>query len=352
MPKTSRSLFFTILALVVTLSLHDSAAAQTADTVVLRSGHPVIGEVKSFRRGSLSFDTEEMDVVKIDWDDIASVTSSQFFEVQLSSGAEFFGSLAAADTAFLVIVGVSQTDTVAFGEVVSIKPFDAGFFARTNGFVDLGTNIARANSLKSFFLNGQFTYRGPKWGFNVGGDFYRQRQESTDTAGVTTEQSTSRSSASLRGDRFIGPRWGVSASALVEQNDELDLDSRFLGALAGQFQLIRNQGIELIVVAGGTINDEQFVGVPRSTSGEILLGGGFDMFDVGDLNVFTSLTTYTNPTDGGRIRLTFDGRVTWKFISDFNLGFTIIERYDSRPPSPGAAKRDFQYSLTFGWSWS
>lgn len=352
MPKSNWPLLAIVLALATSTSTIDLVAAQTADTVVLRSGNPVIGEVKSLRRGSLSFDTNEMDVVKIDWDDIAFLTSDQFFEVQLSSGEEFFGSLAPADTAQLVVVGVSRADTLAFNEVVTIRPFDTGFLARTNGFVDLGTNIARANSLKSILVTGQFNYRGPKWGFNVGGDFYRQRQETTDTAGVTTEQATSRSSASLRGDRFIGARWGVSASGLVEQNEELDLDGRFLGALAGQFQAIRNQGIELLLVAGGTINDEQFVGVPRSTSGEILLAAGFDMFDVGNLDVFTSLITYTNPTDGGRIRVTFDGRVAWEFISDFNLGFTIIERYDSRPPSPDSAQRDFQYSLTFGWSWS
>jgi hypothetical protein len=352
MPKIAWPLFAGVLALVATLSVHDSAAAQTADTVVLRSGNPVIGEIKSFRRGSLSFDTDEMDVVSIDWDDIAFLTSARFFEVHLSSGAEFYGSLAPADTAVLIVAGVSRADTVAFGDVVSIRPFDSGFFARTNGFVDLGTNIARANSLSSIFLNGQFTYRGPKWGFNVGGDFYRQRQETTDTAGQTTEQSTRRSSASLRGDRFLGAKWALNASGTVEENQELDLDARLLGSLGGQFQAVRNQGIELAVIAGGTINDEQFVGVPRNTTAELLIGGNFDMFDVGNLDVFTSLSTYTSAKDGGRIRVSFDARVAWEFISDFNLGFTVIERYDSQPPSPDAANRDFQYSLTFGWSWS
>ncbi len=41
--------------------------AQTQDTVILRSGYSVIGEVKSLKRGNLEFDTEEMDLVKIDW---------------------------------------------------------------------------------------------------------------------------------------------------------------------------------------------------------------------------------------------------------------------------------------------
>ena len=351
MPKTPVPLLSILLALAAVLVVPDSAIAQ-ADTVILRSGNPVIGEVKSLRRGSLSFDTDEMDVVSIDWDDIAFLTSAGFFEVQLSSGAEFYGSLAPADTAVLIIIGVSRADTVAFDEVVSIRPFDSGFFARTNGFIDFGTNIARANRLTSIFLNGQFTYRGPKWGFNVGADFYRQRQETTDTAGLTTEQSTKRSSASLRGDRFLGAKWGLSASGTVEQNEELDLDARFLGSLGGQFQAVRNQGIELAALAGGTINDEQFVGVPRNTTAELLLGGTFDMFDVGNLDLFTTLRTYTSAKDGGRIRVTFDARVAWEFISDFNLGFTVVERYDSQPPSPDAAHRDFQYTLTFGWSWS
>jgi len=118
---------------------------------------------------------------------------------------------------------------------------------------------------------------------------------------------------------------------------------------AGMKDLLHDGKIKILKGDG---TEEEFDGSSGEVGDVLLLGGGFDMFDVGDLNVFTSLTTYTNPTDGGRIRLTFDGRVTWKFISDFNLGFTIIERYDSRPPSPGAAKRDFQYSLTFGWSWS
>lgn len=38
--------------------------AQTQDTVMLRSGDPVIGEIRSLRRGKLELDTEAMDLVK------------------------------------------------------------------------------------------------------------------------------------------------------------------------------------------------------------------------------------------------------------------------------------------------
>ena len=82
-----------------------------------------------------------------------------------------------------------------------------------------------------------------------------------------------------------------------------------------------------------------------------MIGGGFDAFDIGDLDIFSGLTTYTTPSSG-RIRVKFDGRLAWEIISDFTVGLTITERYDSDPPSPDAANRDYQYSFTLGWSWS
>ncbi len=47
--------------LIAVASFSPGAAAQDSDLVILRNGNPVVGEVKSLRRGSLSFDTEEMD---------------------------------------------------------------------------------------------------------------------------------------------------------------------------------------------------------------------------------------------------------------------------------------------------
>ena len=73
------------LLLLTFVTLTTPLAAQTRDTVILRSGHPVIGEIKSLRRGNLEFDTDEMDLVNIDWDDVALLISHSFFEVDRSS---------------------------------------------------------------------------------------------------------------------------------------------------------------------------------------------------------------------------------------------------------------------------
>jgi hypothetical protein len=327
-------------------------AAAQQDTVILRSGNPVIGEVEILRRGSLEFDTDEMDLVKIDWEDIAFVRSPSFFEVTLASGAQYYGSLAGADPAVLVVEGLGRSDTLAFRDVVLIQPFERGFFARTNGFVDVGTNLARANRLASLLAKARFSYRGPKWGFEVTGESYWQRQESVSDAGDTTTQSTNRNSSSLAVNRFLTGRWLVAVSTQLEQNQELDLDRRFLGMLGGGVQIVRTHGIEWAVGAGGTINDEVFVGEDRSTTGEAVLGTSVDAFDIGDVDWYTSVTTYATPAGGGRFRIDLDARIAWEIFGDFTIGLSVTERYDSRPPSATAAKRDYQYAFTVGWSWS
>ena len=334
------------------LGLAAPLAAQVKDTVVLRSGYPVVGEVQSLSRGSLSFDTDEMDVVKIDWDDIAFVLSSSFFEVNLSSGERFYGSLAAADTAMLVVVGAARSDTIPYKDVVEISEIEKSFFARTNGFIDVGTNLARANKLASILVRGRAAYRGRQWGLNLDAESYWQRQQSVSDAGDTTTQTTSRNSASLGVSRFLSARWLVGGAGGFEQNEELQLDLRLLGVLGGAYRIFRTQGVEWSVGAGGTVNDEQYIGEDRSTSGEILAMTKFDAFDIGDVDFYASIETYTNPSDGGRFRVNIDARIAWEIFGDFTVGLNVIERLDSRPPSATAANRDYQYAFSIGWSWS
>ncbi|UCD23760.1 MAG: DUF481 domain-containing protein [Gemmatimonadota bacterium] len=336
---------------VLTLVMASIANAQQ-DTVILRSGNPVLGEVEYLRRGSLALDTEEMDVVQIDWEEIALLTSRSFHEVILVSGEKYFGSLVSADTGVLVIAGAARSDTVPFSQVVQIEPIETSFWARTNGFIDIGSNITRANSLKSILIKGRIDYRGTKWGGNLRGEAYGQRQQSVSAEGDTTTQTTSRASASLSVNRFLGGVWSVVGQGDVEQNQELELDLRLLGVLAGAYQIIRNQGIEFSVGAGLAGNHEQFVGEQDNNSVEAIVGAGFDAFDAGDIAIFTSLLTYSNPfEDGGRFRVNFDGRVAWDVFGDFTLGLNITERFDSNPPSATASKRDYQYNLSVGWSW-
>ena len=325
--------------------------AQNLDRVILRSGNLVVGEIEELRRGTLDFDTDEMGVVGIDWDDIALLTSSRIFEVTDADGFQYFGRLGPTDQqGTLVVVLGTIADTLAFSEVVEIAYIGQGFLARSNGFVDLGASLTRANNLASLLLKGRFAYRGRLWDLDWNGETYFQRQETTTDVGEVLEEQTSRNSTSVTAKRFFGGSWAATTSMDVEQNEELSLDNRILIILRGEYHLIRSQSMELSAGLGGALNRETFTGEERTSSAEITVVTTFDAFDIGDFNVSTTASTFIAPTDGGRFRLNVDGRISWKIFNDFVVGFNVAERYDTEPPSADVG-RDFHYGLTLGWSW-
>ena len=43
-------------------------------------------------------------------------------------------------------------------------------------------------------------------------------------------------------------------------------------------------------------------------------------------------------------------RVHWEIVKDFNFGLTLLESYDSEPPTAAAAKSDLTIITSLGWS--
>jgi hypothetical protein len=351
MPSLFRRGRFCLLSTLFALALlgGTSEVARAQDRVTFLSGNFLDGEIKQFQRGTLDFDTEEMDVVGVDWDDVESISSEALFEVTTDDGDVYYGSLGGTGRT-LVVTGEAGATNLSYDDIVEIISISSGFVARTSGFVDMGVNLTRANNLFSFLLRARAAYSGPKWFASVQGEQYSQSQETTDDLGNIFKQETRRTSVNLTGKRIIGGKFAVTLAEQIEQNDELNLDRRVLTTLGGQYFAIRNQSVEMSFGAGAVLNSEQYVGEERTESGEVNVSAGFDAFDIGDLNVYAAVNSYTNPADG-RVRVDIDGRVSWELFSDFFIGFNLIEKFDTAPPAT-APDRDFQYGLTVGWSWS
>ena len=325
------------------------AAVHAQDQLTFTTGVTLQGEVKGLNRGTLDFDTEEMDVVPADWELVDAVSSPSQYEVTTVDGDLYFGSLSGSGRT-LTVTGPDGTVNLPFEEVVEILSISQGFIARTSGYLDVTANLARANSLYSLLAKGRAAYNGRKWAASIQAERYGQSQEAVDDVGETFEQETSRTLLNFTGRRFFGGKLAATLAQQVEQNEELSLYNRSLTTIGGEYNFIRNQSMELRVGAGAVLNSESYVGEERTESGEIGLNIGFDAFDIGDLSLYTSVNSYTNPTDE-RVRVDIDGRISWEIFSDFFIGFNVIEKYDSAPPA-GAVERDYQYGFSIGWSWS
>ena len=61
--------------------------------MVLRSGDRITGEVTELDRGRLTFKTDDIGTLAIEWDKVTSVTASATFEVHEIGGGQYFGAL-------------------------------------------------------------------------------------------------------------------------------------------------------------------------------------------------------------------------------------------------------------------
>lgn len=338
-------------ALVLALSLfaaHPGAAAGQ-DRVLLVTGVELDGELKEARRGKLSLDNEELDVVSIDLVDIAELTSESFFEVTGAGGAVYRGSLAAGDSGTVVIVGDGASATMNIVDVVEILRFESTFWGRTYGHLDVGANVAAANSLASYLVGGRFGYRGVRWGTVHDLDAYWQRQATGGPSGG--KKATRRISWTSQVSRYFD-RWAIRGAGSWERNDELELRSRIQFGLLGVRSLVQNQVAYLSAGLGAVNNSEDYADGSPTTTAEAVLAVELDVFDFGDVDLYTAIRGYANLDDLGRYRSRIDARVSWEVINDFTIGVTALEQLDNRPPSASARKRDYQYGLTVGWTWS
>jgi hypothetical protein len=115
--------------------------------------------------------------------------------------------------------------------------------------LDVGFSLAKANTATTLNVSGETEYRGPKLGATLGFDLYSQGQEATPT--------TRRSAVSFEGSRFLPNRWNAAALVQLEQNDELNLDYRFIGGLGGGRTMKQSNASEIEAARSGG-HQEQF----------------------------------------------------------------------------------------------
>ena len=97
-------------------------------------------------------------------------------------------------------------------------------------------------------------------------------------------------------------------------------------------------------------NDETFTDetIESKSSQEVFLGGGLDIFDIGDLDLFTNVTVYPSLSEKGRVRTDFKFDLKYDLPLDFYIQFGYTLNYDSDPVA-GASSSDYVLQTTFGW---
>jgi hypothetical protein len=331
-----------LLCLMVPLT----AAAERTDVVVLVNGNSILGEVKGLEFGVLSYGTDSMGTVQIDWEDVVSVTSDQDLQIEREDGARFFGHLEAVESQYSVAVATRKgQQLLRTAEVVRITPIetDDRLLNRLDGSFTFGIQTQKSSEVTTSNLASDVSYRTRA--YLVGLRF------NSSVIDQPSEPTAARQNFNINYQRFRKDRWFTDFFTGWEKNDELGIQARVsAGGALGRYlvQTNRNQ----FSVAGGVQGARtSFTGEDDSTAqaeGRIEIRYLRRHMTPDSSLRFTS-TIYPLIEDLRRYRAESDLRFRRELFADLFFEFGVGFSYISDPPT-GAASTDYIATTSLGYS--
>ncbi len=349
-----------LVCFVILASVSLLHAGPKTDTVVLANGDRITGEIKALDRGRLTYSTDDMKTIYIDWVKIVRVESPNLFEIETEGFKRLFGSLTnSGEDGWIVISSGEAAYTQRIDRVVRITPLKGSFWSRLKILLDVGYNYISADNQQTFTLGSEISSRTEKT--------LRTLTLSSFMTSRTDNPSTARSLATFSNKRFFEdqPRLYFVWLASVEQNDELGLDHRYTAGSAIGRHFVQTNMILLGLNAGLSVSQESFTGTSDWdldwNSGEVNATDDYNL-DVflsadfsaarwhgNDLDFTMTLAVFPSLTNGGRIRGRVDSRLSYEIFSNFYFGISGFTDYDSKPPVEGVELFDISAALTVGW---
>ena len=317
-------------------------ARDKIDVVFLKNGDRVTSEIKKLERGKLTVKTDSMGTIEIEWDDIDRVISNYTFEVEVSDGQKFLGSIQpAVGGNQLQISAEAGPATLDHMSVVRVTPIEQSFWERIDGSIDIGFSFARANRKTEWDMGFESNYRVTQSLTSLSVD-----SAFTEQAGT---ENTNRHTATLQFRRFLGHRWFGLGLGQARRNDELSLDLRTtVGGGLGR-NLVQTNRTLFSLIGGFTFNREEFSSQEAASSAEGMAGIEYQTFtfDTPKMDGLISLFLLPNLSSLGRVRGAFDARIRYEIFKDFFFSVAGYDDFDSDPPG-GAERNDFGVSTSVG----
>ena len=313
-----------------------------ADTFTLSNGDRLTGRILSFSEGELVINTELIDVVRIDWDDIQAIDGQASLLVQTRQGLRVIGQLSRNESEIVIKrdgpdVEIDSESIVRIIPATSVKrPWK--IFTALDGAVDYGYSFARGNQNQTQSLLGVIAeYRSVNYKLSGRLDSLFARQDDA--------HSQSRHALISRVDRYINSNFLVYGLTELERNERRNLDLRTQVGGGIGWQVTESNKNDLVVLGGFSYADERYrEDVLRKTvESRVGIEWGSNLFNLVELT--TQFSVHPDHRESGRVRLQYDSTIRIPIFKRITYSLRLFDRYDSRPVT--SVKRN-DYGLASG----
>ncbi len=235
--KTSKNSYAVASVILLCLALVRPAGA---DTLLMKDGSSLHGEVIRQQEGSLEFSTPYAGVIHIKWDQVSEMQTDKPVELFLGNKELITTQKITGSATELSVETAAGTRQISTADLVYINPdkWQRGEGYKLTGHVNLGLDFQEGNTDKEELgLDGAIRVRRQHDRLNVAGQFEKDKAGNVTTAENWLLQS--------KYDYFVSEKWYYGASLNFENDEFADLNLRTsLGPHVG-YQFFESKALNL-----------------------------------------------------------------------------------------------------------
>ncbi len=328
---------------VALLLLIGGMAKAQNDTIKVKNGNVIYGEIKKIRSRILTIETPYSDDdFTIDFDEVTEIKVEKACFIVLTYGRRKTGHIendVPGKFSFTDEYGTTQIHDIS--ELIMLDTISDTFWKRISGNIDFGYNLTKANNASQISLAGGLSYRGPLWVSNFAVSSLNSKQDNT--------LDIERTDITYELQRILPRKWYLLGNLSFLSNTEQALDSRYaIRPGAGRFLVLTNK-LSWGLNAGLNFNIESFSDeTPDRNSTEFYIGSQFHMFDFKDFKLITDINMFPSLSEKGRLRVDYNLDLKYDLPYDFYIKSTLQFNYDNQSAAAGS---DFDYIFTTGFGW-
>ncbi len=334
-------------SIVFLLGLFFGLSVQAQDTIVLLNEDRVIGDFKGMSRGVATIETDYSDAdFTIEWSGVRYVVTNKVFLIKYEGSDYDAGKIRMnpSDPSQIMMTyeeGAGEV-TVPLQSIVELSDLDGGWIDRMSANISVGASLTRANNLRQFTASGLVGYIDEDFSINATvNSIYSTQDDANDTR---------RTDASLTGQVFITRGWFGAAAVNYLSDEEINLTYRLNNRAGLGKNWYQTNTWYFSSTVGVANNQEEFSGEDASidNSWEAFVTLELNLFDTGDLSLFSNFTAFPSLTEAGRFRYDAKLDVKYDLPYDFFVKLGTTLNFDNQP-SGGAVPLSYIFQTTFGW---
>ena len=325
----------------------EASSRSTTDVVFMKNGDKITCEIRSLDQAQLTIKQGyASSTVVLDWKEVDHITTNQPFVIVDTNGHAFSGVLSESADDHIVSVTGSEKNGIAHDNVVSIEQTGETFIRRMRGNIDVGISAVQSNSQKNLTMQSDLTYQATTHFFSLSSSTqFTSQQKTNDTNETTVKSEYFRQ---LRKSNWYS---GAIANFLSSSEQQIDLRTTLGAALAVRPIYTNKTNLYFIGALGYTVEKDASNTTSTTSTNSIdsAVSVQYSTFRFDSTSFDTVLWVYPSLTTPGRVRMTLNQDVYFKFYKDFYVRASFYDNYDNRPVV-GAPSNNLGVSSTVGWS--